>query len=329
MRLAFTLALAAALLLPAAAAGTSRERELEALASRLAKTARSPGAVLVAADGGRVWRETVGVSDTRLRTPMLHDRRFRVASISKTFLATLVLQLVGEGRLRLDDRVGSVLPGRSIGADRVTVRQLLSHTSGIYAGGPLTAEPGRFHYDNSNFVLLGRIVEAVTQSRLRDVLARRILRPLRLTGTLWPSTRTPSRLSRGYSPGGADVSAVSPRELDAADALVSTADDLRRFLSALLRGRLIAPAQLAAMETSIPVGKAYRPIDDRYGLGLMRYRTPCGPAWGHRGRIDGYTSFAFGSPSGRRSIVVLLNVGRVSDAVVVRLNQLVFAALCV
>jgi D-alanyl-D-alanine carboxypeptidase len=254
--------------------------------------------------------------------------RFRIASVSKTFLATVVLQLVGEGRLRLDDPVGHLLPGRSVGLGRVTVRQLLSHTSGIYPGGPLTAVPGPFRYDNGNFVLLGEIVEAVTRASLQDVYAERLLRPLRLTGTMWPVTSRPPRLARGYSPSGTDVTALPPRSLDAADALVSTADDLRRFITALLRGRLIAPAQLAAMETSVPVGKAYRPIDDRYGLGLMRYDTPCGPAWGHRGRIDGYTSFVFGSPSGRRSVVVLLNVGRVSDSVVVRLNRLVFGALC-
>ncbi len=329
VRLAFALiAAAAALLVPASATGTPRESQLQTIASRLSAAARSPGVVLVAADGGRVWRGSVGVSDRRRRAPMPLDARFRIASVSKTFLATVVLQLVGEGRLRLDDPIGLLLPGRSVGAGRVTVRQLLSHTSGIASDGLLTVAPGTFRYDNGNFVLLGEIVKAVTRASLRDVLAKRLVRPLGLTGTLWPVTRTPPRLARGYSPSGADVTALPPRSLHAADALVSTADDLRRFLTALLRGRLVPPAQLAAMQTSISVGKAYRPIDDRYGLGLMRYATPCGPAWGHRGRIDGYTSFAFGSPSGRRSVVVLLNVGRVSDSVVVRLNRLVFRALC-
>ncbi|MCY7303118.1 MAG: hypothetical protein LH654_08810 [Thermoleophilia bacterium] len=76
------------------------------------------------------------------------------------------------------------------------------------------------------------------------------------------------------------------------------------------------------------VPKPYRPVDDRYGLGLMVYGTSCGPVVGHRGRIDGYTTFAFGAANGRRSAVVVLNVGRIDDARAVRLNRLIFAELC-
>lgn len=256
------------------------------------------------------------------------NARFRVASVTKMFVATVVLQLVAEGKLRLDEPIGRVLVGQVFGAGTVTLRELLNHTSGFYDGGPLVPVPGTFHYDNTNYALLGEVVEAVTGMTVRQALVLRVFRPLRLAGTLWPTSATPPRLARGYSPRGADVTPLAPQELSSADAIVSTADDLRRFVTALVSGRLLAPEQLAEMEAAVDVGKPYRPIDDRYGLGLMRYESTCGSIWGHRGRIAGYTTFAFASPFGPRSVVVLLNVGRVSDAAVVRLNSLVFAALC-
>jgi D-alanyl-D-alanine carboxypeptidase len=327
--LATVILLAAMLASAAADRATARpDTQLHAVLARLAATAHAPGGVLLLSDPGGVRRATIGVSNRRTREPMRSDRRFRVASITKMFVATTVLQLVGEGKLRLDDRLSSVLPGAVVGGDRVTIRRLLNHTSGIYAGAPLDAEPGPFVYDNENYRLLGRVVATVTGKSVRRELAERIIAPLRLRGTTWPRRRLPVRLAHGYSPRGVDVGARAPGSLDAADALVSTAGDLHRFLVALLRGRLLAPKQLREMETSLRVGSYYRPVDDRYGLGLMGFDTRCGRVWGHRGRIAGYTSFVFGTPDASRTIVVLLNVGRVDDATAVRLNRLMFAALC-
>lgn len=329
MRLVAAAALVAALAAPSLApAADRRPAQLEADLARIAATARASGGVMVVSRDGAVWRGRFGVSDRRSGAPMSLRARFRIASLTKMLVATVVLQLAGEGRLQLDDPVARWLPGRVLGGTRATIRELLDHTSGLYDGAPIDAVPGAFHYDNANYRLLGAIVEAATGTSVEQALERRILGPLRLAGTLWPRAAAVPRLARGYSPRGEDVTAAPSRTLDAADALVSTADDLRRFLAALLGGRLLAPAQLAAMETSVAVGKPYRPIDDRYGLGLMGFDTRCGPVWGHRGRIAGYTAFAFSSPDGLRSAVVLLNVGRVSDAVVVRLNRLVFAAIC-
>ncbi len=326
--LAVVVAVVAALAARAAPASDARAARPEALLQRIVETARAPGGVMVVSDRYGVWRGTVGVSDRRRGEPMALDRRFRVASVTKMFLATVVLQLAGQGRLRLDDPIGRWLPAAVIGGDRITIRELLSHTSGLYDGGPLDPVPGTFHYDNANYRLLGALVEAATGTSAERTLERRLFRPLRLSHTRWPRTAVPTGVARGYSPAGADVTALPPRTLDSADALVSTAGDLQRFLAALLGGRILAPAQLAAMETPVPVGSSYRPLDDRYGLGLMGFGTRCGEVWGHRGRIAGYTTFAFGSPDGARSIVVLLNVGRVSDAATVRLNRLVFAAFC-
>ena len=311
-----------------ATAASPRDERLGKLLARIVALTRAPGGVMVVADDTRLWQRTLGVSDSPLRTPMRLDNRFRIASASKMLVATVVLQLVGERRLQLDEPVERLLPGRLVGGELVTVRDLLNHTSGIYDGGPFYATPGVFHYDNANYVLLGEIVRAVTGTSIRQALERRILRPLGLSTTLWPATSVPRRLAHGYTPTGRDVTSLPAAQLSAADALVSTASDLRRFLTAMLRGRLFPGAELPDLETAVPVGRAYRVVDERYGLGVMGFSSPCGPIWGHRGRITGYTTFVFGSPDGRRSIVVLLNVGRIDDATVARVNPLVFEALC-
>ena len=326
--LATSAAVAAVFAVTHAMAASPRDGRLGGLLAQIMSSTQASGGVMVVADGSRVWQRTVGVSDRRSHTPMRLDNRFRIASATKMLVATVVLQLVGERKLQLDEPVGSLLPGRLVGGELVTVRDLLNHTSGIYDSGPLYQAPGAFHYDNANYVLLGEIVRAVTGTSVRQAIERRVLRPLGLSTTLWPSTSVPLRLARGYTPAGRDVTSLPARELSAADALVSTAPDLRRFLGAMLGGRLFPGAVLPDLETAISVGWAYRLVDQRYGLGVMGFRSPCGPIWGHRGRIAGYTTFVFGSPDGRRSIVVLLNVGRISDASVARVNPLVFAALC-
>mgnify|MGYP005854637879 CR=1 FL=1 len=318
------LSIAATVAAPAGAGGSAH---LERLLERIAATAGAPGAVLVAGNGASVRSVAIGSEDREGGAPLRPGARFRIASVSKTFLAATVLRLVGEGRLELDEPVSRWLP-TELGLGRATVRQLLNHTSGLYDGGPLEPAPGPFVYANENYEVLGRLVRAVTGQSPWQAIASRIVRPLRLAGTSWPLTARPPGLARGSAPHGNDVTARMPRVLTPADALVSTAHDLRRFLVALLGGRLIRPRELAAMKTAVDVGPAYRLVDERYGLGLMGFDTPCGPVWGHRGRIAGYTVFAFATPDTARSAVVALNVGRIGDATVARLNPLVFAALC-
>jgi D-alanyl-D-alanine carboxypeptidase len=99
-------------------------------------------------------------------------------------------------------------------------------------------------------------------------------------------------------------------------------------LGALFGGRLL-PAPLAEeMRQTVEVGAFYRSLYDAYGLGLMKVETRCGTAWGHRGRMSGYTSYAFATADARRRIVVLLNVGQIDDATTARVNRLVLAAFC-
>jgi D-alanyl-D-alanine carboxypeptidase len=292
-------------------------------------SARAAGAVMVLTRGSEVWRGAVGTSNRETRERMRVDRRFRVASLSKTFLAAVVLQLVAERRLALEDTVERWLPGRLPNGDRVTIRELLEHTSGVLDGTVEAQEPGTFEYANENYVLLGAIVEAATGEPFQVLETHRVFQLLRLHGTLWPTKTVVPGLARGYwSFTGSDATAIDPVRLSAADGVVSTADDIRRFLRALFDGQLLPAAEVGAMQTAVPVGERYRALYDGYGLGLMLVQTPCGPAWGNRGRARGYTSFAFASPDGRSSVVVLLNIGGLGDTFVLRVQRLVLAAFC-
>jgi D-alanyl-D-alanine carboxypeptidase len=208
------------------------------------------------------------------------DDRFRIGSTTKAFTATVVLQLAGEGRLRLDDTVQRWLPGALPYSGDVTVRQLLSHTGGVpdvlppvldellhgdrlrawspqelvaYAAARPRTAPGVWAYSNTDYTLLGLLVERVTGHRLERELARRIVRPLRLRDTSFPvrSPAIPGRHARGYSLGEDgrlhDVTRYSPSGAWAAGNGVSTLRDLERFQRALLGGRLLRPAQLREM----------------------------------------------------------------------------------
>src|SRR5205823_2096523 len=148
--------------------------------------------------------------------------------------------------------------------------------------------PGaRWSYSNTNYVVLGLIVEAVTKHSLADELTRRILRPLTLHGTRLGADRSMgSPAAHGYYKGH-DVSTLSFSFAWGAGSMVSTAGDVARFYQALLGGRLLRAPQLKLMERTVDAGGA-----DGYGLGLWQRNLTCGEAWGHPGLAVGYTSFA-------------------------------------
>jgi D-alanyl-D-alanine carboxypeptidase len=310
----------------------AQARQLQRALVGMTTLTHAPGGVMLVANGGSVWRGATGLAVKRPRQPMRVDRRFRIASVTKPFVATVVLQLVAEGRLRLDNTVERWLPGAVPGGSSITLRHLLSHTSGL-VDQPFvqTAELGKFSYANRNWTLLGAIVEAATGSPVAQEVERRIVQPLGLRDTAWPATATLlPRLAHGYTPvtGSDATTAATPCVGAPSCALVSSAADLRRFLDALFGGRLLPEALVDAMRVPVEVGPRYTGLYDGYGLGLMKIEAPCGTAWGHRGRVAGYTSYAFASADGRRRIVVLLNVGEPDDDTIVRLNGLVFAAFC-
>ncbi|MFF7975602.1 serine hydrolase [Streptomyces sp. NPDC007905] len=249
MRVRTTLVGATALLLAAALAGpavaaagpasgghSGTRRALEA-----AVRTGVPGVTATAKDSHGTWSTTAGVGDTRTGRPRSTADRYRVGSITKTFVSTVLLQLEAEGRLSLDDRVEKWLPGVVHGhghdGSRITVRQLLNHTSGIYNytadddfGRAYFLKDGFFrhrydtlsprdlvavamkhepdfapgtswNYSNTNYVLAGMVIEEVTGHSYATEITQRIIDPLHLTATSLPGTRVtvPRPSSRAYS----------------------------------------------------------------------------------------------------------------------------------
>ncbi|MFD6275173.1 serine hydrolase domain-containing protein [Streptomyces sp. NPDC060209] len=305
-----------------------------------------PGILAQVRDGGTHWFGTAGVADTRTRRARGHEDRFRIGSITKTFTATVVLQLVSEGQLALEDTVERWLPGVLTGnghdGTSITVRQLLNHTSGVfshthdrpalsrqesYTPGELVeiavSHPADFPagtgwaYSNTNYVLAGMIIERVTGRLLADEITDRLARPLDLTGTSLPLGADPalpgphsSHYTKLFSPD-PDATVHNVTELEtspywAAGGMISTVSDLNQFFAALLGGRLLRPEQQCEMFTTVPT-ENWLPGAD-YGLGVSRLLLPSGTAaWGMGGALFGSWSYVYGTRKGTHMLAVNIN----------------------
>jgi D-alanyl-D-alanine carboxypeptidase len=261
-----------------------------------------------------------GVADRATNEPVNPDGYFRIASATKTFTATVVLQLAGEGKLSLEDTVEQHLPGVVAGngndGRRITIRQLLQHTSGIRDNYPevttaeeferqrddlLTPEetvaramrqrphfaPGEgWAYSNTGYVLAGMVIQEVTGRPWHEEVNRRILRPLGLTDTYWPGTSPllPAPHARAYQARPPRNELVDTTEhtgsfnAGAGGGLIGTTADLNRFFRALLAGELLAPGELAQMQQTVPVSAELEQLmpGASYGLGLFVRPLSCG-----------------------------------------------------
>lgn len=344
-----TLAMVLALTTLTAGVASAEHRTLQQHADAL--LAHGAPGVLVELDTPRGERKVrSGHGDVDDHTPVPWRARYRIGSYTKTYVATVALQLVGERRLSLEDTVERWLPGL-VPDGRITVRQLLQHTSGLpdhaellpwlrdqegflanrfrtytpeelvalAVSRPPTFPPGGgWRYSNTGYLLAGMIIERVTGNDWRVEVRDRILRPLRLRDTSLPGTdpRVPSPHATAYQrfPDGdtflpaIDVTAMNPSWGGAAGEMISTTEDGNRFLRALLGGRLLKPAQLNEMRTTVRAA-AFDPAwpGVRYGLGLMWAPNSCGGMWFHGGDIHGFKTRNGATADGRRSVQVTIN----------------------
>ncbi|MEV8630581.1 serine hydrolase domain-containing protein [Streptosporangium sp. NPDC051023] len=322
-----------------------------------------PGATAeVTGPGCGTWRGTSGTADREHRRPVRGGERFRIGSVTKTFTATVVLQLAAEGRLDLDAPVERYLPGVVNGrydGGSITVRGLLRHTSGLpdYVSGldwdnvaqwrldhhsdrelvnvalALPSPGDGWHYSNTNYVLAGMIVEKVTGKDIGTEITRRVVKRLGLNDTYWPGDATGlrGRHLRGYTPVGdglVDVTDFNPTVAGASGALVSTTHDLNRFFAALLGGRLLPPAQLAEMRETVPADPARLWPGGEYGLGLASAPLSCGGRWwGHRGSFLGYRTLSAVTQDGRQ-VTISLNQYELPASADRAVLQVAQTALC-
>jgi D-alanyl-D-alanine carboxypeptidase len=297
------------------------QRALVQLAS-----ANDSGAIALVESPQETWRGASGLASSD--RPAAPGDRFGIASTTKTFVATIVLQLVGEGRLSLDDSVERWLPGLVREGKRITIRQLLNHTSGIgmsYALGPLAcpsrcfdsqqpllSEPGtQHHYSNANFVILGLIVERLTGQSLDVTVRDRIFGPLGLRDSSFGSA-SPARAAGDLPPWlGADAD-VPTGAVSGAGGIVSTPADVSTFFRALLGGELLDEDQLSEMLRTVdtsgePLAAQGAENSSGAGLGIFRLDLDCGSTWGHGGDMPGYSNQVVASRDGSKVVVVAQN----------------------
>ena len=295
-------------------------------------------AAVTKADGSTVG---VAVGKGNLETgeaPPL-DGEVRIGSNTKTFVAVVILQLVQEGKITLDEPIETYLPGlihgEGIDGSKITVRQLLQHTSGlpeytdtvpgetdifqirdnyystrdlldVALSKPAAFEPGsQFKYTNTNYIVLSLLAEKVTHRPLAEQITQRITEPLGLTHTYYPGPGEED--IRGTHPHGyhrnsqgelEDITRKDPSEAGGAGAMISTPSELNKFFQAVLDGTLLSQDSIAEMKKTVDAGQPERGVD-HYGLGIISTSLSCGgTAWGHAGSIPGYTTFNGVGPDG-------------------------------
>lgn len=323
----------------------------------LAQTS-TPGALVGVWYPGRgEWTHAAGIGDLTTAAPVTLDDHVRIASITKTFTATVVLRLVDEGALGLDDPLERYVPGIPNG-DLITLRQVLGMTAGIFdfVGDPAIAaaydrdplmpfapeqaigiirrypadfEPGaQVRYSNSNYVLLGLIIERVTGQTAAAAITDRVIAPLGLANTSFPDTpEMPEPYAHGYNGAASgdplrDATRSNPAVPWTAGAMVSTLADLRTWAEALAGGTLLSEATQRERLTwgSFP-GEG---LDVRYGLGVMQVNGLVG----HNGGIPGYSSWMVHAPEEGATIVVVTNraaeVGGTADPIFIGIAQRLF-----
>jgi D-alanyl-D-alanine carboxypeptidase len=310
------------------------QAELEEVPALTVSEYGAPGAMAgVETPEEGTWLGAEGVADVAGGRKIAPSDRFRIGSNTKSFVATVALQLVDEGGLGLEDTVDRLLPGIP-GCGEVTVRQLLNMTSGIFnytddegfwaevEADPLKVweprrlvevalshppyfEPGEeWAYSNTNYILLGMVIEEVTGSDVESEIQRRVIDRLKLEDTSFPGgPKIPGTFAHGYreGAGGApqDVTEMDPSSAWTAGAMISSIGDMMTFVEALAEGTLLSgeshEEQLEFEDTGMPFVE--------YGLGVFGIRGYVG----NGGAISGYSTAMFHSPSSGNTIVTMAN----------------------
>jgi len=296
-----------------------------------------PGAIVGVWDAaGNSYVRAFGYADVAKRRPLTAADHFRIGSNTKTFVVATILQLDDEKKLTLDDPISRFDIGVTVpNAQNITIRQLCDMRSGLFesydtpqfnAANPSGATrfdprtlitwavqqkpyfpPGKgYHYSNTNYLILGLIIEAVTHDTVANEIRKRFIIPYGLTQTSYPLTMAmPEPWAHGYgldkSRNWEDVSGTVPVSLmGAAGAMISTIGDMKRWIKIYVTGKTSSPAMHAAMMECLPVG----PAGDGFGLALG-----CSQGWyGYTGGLPGYNTGNFYFPAQGLTIVAWVDV---------------------
>lgn len=321
------------------------------------KAGSFPGATLgVVLANGESFGLAVGVSDRETKKRMMAADRMLAGSVGKTFAAATALQLIKEGRIGLDDKIEKYLGteewfSRLPNAKQITVRQLMNHTSGLVRyefkeqfTKDLTANPEKswkpaelvaylldekppfaagesWDYSDTNYIVLGMIIEKVTGRRFYEEANRRLLKPLKLTNTIPQDGPRLKGVVQGYvgpnNPfGGTDAMmvngkfAINPQFEWTGGGYASTAQDLARWAKMIYEGKAYSPDLLPEVLKGVSAPMLGR--ETKYGLGVIMRKTTLGPSYGHSGFFPGYMTDMMYFPEHRVAVAVQVNtsVGR-------------------
>jgi D-alanyl-D-alanine carboxypeptidase len=361
-------ALAAALVSPAPAAETTTTAappSLRQLAKRIVDVG-IPGAVVLVRDERGLRAGVAGWGNLRPKQRFGPDHRFRIGSVTKTFVATIALQLVAEGVLTLDDSVERWLPGLVPNGGAITLRHLLNHTSGIYnytddqafvealirnplaiqtpeqlvavatRHRPLFAPGSDWSYSNTGYIVLGLVVEKATGTPLVAQLRTRIVDRLGLTRTSLPTVPAlDAPFAHGYLlPGNGGIPNPGGRPVDTTAWSPSWAWAAGAVVStardiARFYQALLGGELLGPAQLAVMrTTVAIRGTADEYGLGLQKVSLPCAAAWGHGGSVPGYLTLAVSSANAARQAVVLVNASPTTTRQAIRIDEALRSAFC-
>jgi len=322
----------------------------------LGQTGVPSASVAVVKDGAIVYLRAYGDARLEPKTPAKSEMRYSIGSISKQFTATSVLLLQEEGRLSLDDTVGKYIPNLTR-ANEVTIRQLLSHTSGyqdywpqdyvppfmmqpitsdkildMWARKPLDFDPGtRWQYSNTNYVIAGVIVEKVSGMPLLQFLQTRVFNPL---GMKCVANIDQEKLgdtdATGYMRYGLGPLRQAPKEgkgwLFAAGELAMPTGDLARWDISIMDQKLLKPASYQDLETEVRLKSG---VGTQYGLGVDVTMFSEHRMLSHGGEVSGFTTQNNVFPDDRVAVVVLTNqdAARASGDLARRISALLFTTV--
>lgn len=302
-----------------------RPSKLDSLLKYVERSQEGMGSLSIFRNGIEVYQYSIGFADLDKNITNASRTRYRIASITKTYTATIIMQLIDEGKLSLDTKLSTFYQGFENG-DLITIEQMLQHRSGIinftntsgyrrYKGNPISRkkliheiielgcdfEPNeKSNYSNSNYVLLGFIIEKIEGKSFNKVLQERIIKKLKLKDT-YLGSKIGKRKNEAFSYTELKHwKAVKETDMSfplAAGAMVATPSDINRFYSALFNGELISAASLKKMKTT----------NGAYGIGLWEMPFYKKEGFGHTGSIDGFQSYALYLPIDRLSIAYTSN----------------------
>ena len=336
---------------------TALKAALQAKLDEWHKAGSFPGATLgVVLANGESFALAVGYSDRDARTPMKPNDRMLAGSVGKTFAAATALQLIKEGKIGLDDRIEKYLGGeqwfsRLPNAKDITVRQLMNHTSGLVRyefkeqfTKDLTANPEKvwkpaelvaylldekppfeagkgWDYSDTNYIVLGMIIEKVTGRTFYDEANRRVLKPLKLTDTIPQDGPRLKGVVQGYAGpnnpfGGRDEMIVNgkfvinPQFEWTGGGYASTTQDLARWVKMIYEGKAFSPDLLPQVLDGVAAPMLGR--ETKYGLGAIIRKTQVGTSYGHSGFFPGYMTDMAYFPDQKMAVAVQVNtsIGR-------------------